>query len=46
MRLVERVSTVVTEDMPVDPEAHDLQVWFVAHAQRKCVPLMPEPVCV
>ena len=27
MRLVQRVSTVVTEDMPVDPEAHDLQVY-------------------
>ena len=26
MKLVQRVSTVVTEDMPVDPEARDLQV--------------------
>ncbi len=26
MKLVQRCSVVVTEDMPVDPEAHDLQV--------------------
>ena len=26
MRLVQRCSVVVTEDMPVDPEAHDIQV--------------------
>lgn len=26
MKLVQRTHVVVTEDMPVDPEAHDLQV--------------------
>lgn len=26
MKLVQRACAVVTEDMPVDPDAHDLQV--------------------
>ena len=26
MQLVRKTAVVVTEDMPVDPEAHDLQV--------------------
>ena len=30
MKLVQRCSVVVTEDMPVDPEAHDLQVFLQA----------------
>ncbi len=30
MELVQRCSLVVTEDMPVDPEAHDLQVCIQA----------------
>ena len=27
MKLVQRTCVVVTEDMPVDPDARDLQVW-------------------
>ena len=44
MKLVQRCSVVVTEDMPVDPEAHDLQVclhpWPMSSSLHQCLSSM------
>lgn len=36
MKLVQRSGVVITEDMPVDPEAHDLQVSLLVIVLHDC----------
>ncbi len=43
MKVVQRSAVVVTEDMPVDPEAHDLQVLCLASCKNVNLCHLEEP---